>query len=257
MQPLSTTGRLTRGRVPEMLPLPLDTAVYSEDSLPQLVPPTTDFELLALSRPAATFTGDFYFSHEGEASLLFAIGDVTGKGLSAAVYMAMIQEALEETLFRHSEAPLPLLVSALDVVFRREAPANRFASLVVGRLGRDGRIALTSAGHCPPLLAHRDGIRTIGSHGTPVGLLPGQQWGQSVIELELGDTLFLYTDGLLEACSAEDEEYGLERIQRLVADHRQQALPVLQATLLADVKAHCGERGLSDDLTLYWIRRTA
>lgn len=180
----------------------------------------------AISRPARTFTGDFYFSHRAEDRIWLALGDVAGKGLPAAIVMAMIQEELERriascaetncdparTLARLHEFLLPLM------------PANRFATGVVAHLTEEGVLTLANAGHCPPLLVRADGsIEELASTGPILGLLPNARWRSVQTRLECGDRLVLYSDGVTEAMRDEEElgVCGLRRIVRKAASARE------------------------------------
>lgn len=195
----------------------------------------------ALSRPARTFTGDFYFAHRRASRLWIALGDVAGKGLPAAIVMAMIQEELEHriascaetqcdpatTLRRLHEFLLPLL------------PRNRFATAVIAHLDDDGRLTLANGGHCPPFVVRRDGtIESIPSTGPLLGILPNARWSSVTTELQPGDRLFLYSDGVTESLVG-GNELGVDGLRRLVA--RLGASPASIAEALGIV---------SDDLTM-------
>jgi serine phosphatase RsbU (regulator of sigma subunit) len=200
----------------------------------------------ALSRPARTFTGDFYFTHREEDRLWFAHGDVAGKGLPAAVVMAMIQEELEHriascaatacdpatTMARLHEFLLPLL------------PPNRFATGVIGQLRPDGALTIVNAGHCPPLLVRRDGsIEEIPSTGPLLGILPAPRWRSYTTTLAEGESLLLYSDGVTES-EHEARELGVDGLRRIV--HR----------VGPDPHAIAAELGVvGDDLTIVAIAR--
>jgi phosphoserine phosphatase RsbU/P len=176
-------------------------------------------DVRAISRPARTFTGDFYYTHRNEDRLWLALGDVAGKGLPAAIVMAMIQEELEQridscamaecdpsqTLLRLHEFLAPLL------------PRNRFATAVIGWLNDDGKLTIANAGHCPPLIVRRNGtIEEIGSTGPLLGVLPNARWCSRVVQLEEGDALVLYSDGVSEAI-VDGEELGVHGLRALLA----------------------------------------
>jgi sigma-B regulation protein RsbU (phosphoserine phosphatase) len=201
----------------------------------------------AVSRPARTFTGDFYFTHRHDDRLWIAIGDVAGKGLPAAIVMAMIQEELEHriiscastdcdpsaTMQRLHEFLLPLL------------PRNRFATAVIGWLDRDGTLTIANAGHCPPLILRADGsIEKIGSTGPIAGVLPNASWRSVRTRLHEGDALVLYSDGLTEARVGEDE-LGVWGLEKIMAGVRADALP---EAILSRIPSH------DDDLTLVIVR---
>jgi len=177
------------------------------------------FDVQAVSRAARTFTGDFYFTHRNRDRIWIALGDVAGKGLPAAIVMAMIQEELEQriascasmecdparTTLRLHEFLAPLL------------PSNRFATAVIGWLREDGKLTLVNAGHPPPLIVRRDGtIEEIGSTGPIIGVLPNACWSTITLQLEEGDALVLYSDGVSEAI-VDGAELGVAGLRRLLA----------------------------------------
>jgi phosphoserine phosphatase RsbU/P len=210
-------------------------------------------EVHAVSRPARTFTGDFYYTHRHEDRLWIAIGDVAGKGLPAAIVMAMIQEELEHriiscaaadcdpsrTMQRLHEFLLPLL------------PQNRFATAVIAWLDRDGTLTLTNAGHCPPLLLRAAGhIEEIGSTGPIAGVLPNSRWSSFTTSLGEGDSLVLYSDGVTEA-SVDGEELGVYGLRKIVKDVRADGAAALADSILARIPSN------EDDLTLVIVRPSA
>jgi sigma-B regulation protein RsbU (phosphoserine phosphatase) len=198
----------------------------------------------AVSLPARTFTGDFYFTHRAKDRLWFALGDVAGKGLPAAIVMAMIQEELEErivlcaqtacdpaaTTQRVHEFLLPLL------------PSNRFATAVIGYLHDDGRLRITNAGHCPPLLVRACGeTESVSSTGPLLGILPRAEWTSVTTTMAPGDALVLYSDGLIEA-QVNGDDLGVEGLQsRFSVSNPRAILDQLDE--------------VTDDLTLVVIRR--
>lgn len=199
----------------------------------------------AISRPARTFTGDFYLTHRHGERLWFALGDVAGKGLPAAVFMAMIQEELEHRIAAcaatecEPSRTVQRLHEFLRPILHR---TNRFATAVIGWLHDDGTLRLTNAGHPSPLLVRRDGtIEAFPSTGPLLGILPNAAWSSHNTRLERGETLVLYSDGLSEALD-EDEELGVPGLTARLA----------QSTSTDDV-LKC--LTLTDDLTIIVMRR--
>ncbi|HYC87776.1 MAG TPA: PP2C family protein-serine/threonine phosphatase [Thermoanaerobaculia bacterium] len=177
-------------------------------------------EVRAISRPARTFTGDFYFTHRHDDRLWLALGDVAGKGLPAAVVMAMIQEELEERIASCASAECdPARTAArLHEFLAPLLPRNRFATAVIGWLGDDGTLTLTNAGHCPPLIVRHDGtVEELSSTGPILGVLPAPSWTSTTTLLDEGDTLVLYSDGVTEAV-LEEEELGVQGLRAMLAE---------------------------------------
>jgi phosphoserine phosphatase RsbU/P len=207
------------------------------------------YEVQAVSQPARAFTGDFYFTHQHDGRLWFAVGDVSGKGINAAVVMAMIQEELEHRITSCANAACDPAntIARLHEFLRPLLPANKFASAVIGYASDDGHLVVANAGHCPPVIVRRDGSTDlVESTGPVVGILPSARWRSSVRLLGRGETLVLYSDGVIEAESPTGCQFGIERLRRVAGAGSE--------AIIAAVDAHAeGARG--DDLTLVVVRR--
>lgn len=209
----------------------------------------------AVSRPARTFTGDFCFvDHDARGRLWFALGDVAGKGLAAAVYMAMIDEHLEQLVGGPAESMSAAdVVRSLESAVRPHFPRNRFATAVVGVCSPDGSLELVNAGHCEPVLHTRGGVRIIPSHGPVIGIHPFPSWTAATIEVEAGDLLVAYSDGVLESRNAFEDEFGLCRITSAVRSSRHATAEDAATTLLRAVERfRSGEQ--EDDVTVMALR---
>ena len=210
--------------------------------------PAATLDVHAISIPARAFTGDFYVVYRAAGRLWFALGDVAGKGINAAVIMAMIQEELEELTYDDPSAAM----LRLHLFLRPLIPINRFATAVIGYVSDDGALKIANAGHCTPIIVRAGGeIDHVDSTGPVVGVLSSSQWRTFETTLSRGDALILYSDGVLEARAPGGEEFGIGRIESNVgrASARQMA-----ESLLAAVTNHAG--GLrEDDLTLLAIKR--
>jgi len=208
------------------------------------------YDVQAFSRPARAFTGDFYFTHRHDDRMWFAVGDVSGKGINAAVVMAMIQEELEHRIMSCANAACDpaQTVTRLHEFLRPLLPANKFASAVIGYATDDGHLVVANAGHCPPVIVRRDGSTDlVESTGPVVGILPESRWRSSVRMLGRGETLVLYSDGVIEAESPDGCQFGVDGLRRVAATGAE--------AIVAAVDAHAhGERG--DDLTLVVVRRS-
>jgi serine phosphatase RsbU (regulator of sigma subunit) len=212
----------------------------------------------ALSQPAGAFTGDFYFTHRHGSRLWVVIGDVAGKGVHAAVVMAMIQEELERSIASCATAEYDpaITMQRLHLFLRDLLPRNRFATAVIAQIHDDGTLVVANGGHCPLLIARKDGsIETIGSTGPVVGLLPTAQWRAVEVAFRRGDTLLAYTDGVIESRGEAGEELGLRRLASAfaVASRRTSARAVAEE-LQQTITSHAGKRH-DDDVTLIVARR--
>ena len=208
-------------------------------------------EIHAVSRPARTFTGDFYFTHRHEDRQWLAIGDVAGKGLPAAIVMAMIQEELEERIISCANADCDpsRTVQRLHDFLLPLLPRNRFATAVIGWLDPDGTLTIANAGHCPPLILRANGrVEQIASTGPIAGVLPNPSWTSVKLRLGEGDSLVLYSDGVTEA-EIDGEELGLYGLTSIIARApRGGRASDLAAAVLSEIPGH------QDDLTLVVVR---
>lgn len=180
-------------------------------SMPAVRGVTPGVAVEAISRPARTFTGDFYFTQRHGDRLWIALGDVAGKGLPAAIVMAMIQEELESRIVSCASAECDPAHTALRLheFLAPLLPSNRFATAAIGWLDDDGTLTIVNAGHPPPLVVRRNGaIEEIGSTGPILGVLPNAKWSSRTMHLERGDALVLYSDGVTEAI-VDGEELGV------------------------------------------------
>jgi sigma-B regulation protein RsbU (phosphoserine phosphatase) len=133
--------------------------------------------------------------------------------------MAMILEELDATIAPGAPRKEPCaVVRHLDALLRDEMPANRFATIVVGRLEEDGSVAVANAGHPPVLIVRASGeVEQLASNGPPVGILPDRCWGERRAMLAPGDRLVAYTDGMPEARRIDGTELGIDGTASLAA----------------------------------------
>jgi sigma-B regulation protein RsbU (phosphoserine phosphatase) len=213
------------------------------------------FDVHAISVPARMFTGDFWFTHRTADRLWFALGDVAGKGLPAALVMAMIQEELERRIASCARAGCDpaTTMQRLHEFLKPLLPSNRFATAVIGWLRNDGTMTIVNGGHCPPMLVRANGrIEEIDSTGPVVGIMNSSRWMSARFTLNAGDRLILYSDGVIEAASPEGAEFGVDGIVQALsafASSRDVAAAIHEA-----VSRHtAGAR--YDDLTLLVIGR--
>ena len=215
-------------------------------------------EVHAISVPARAFTGDFYFIHRADDRVWFALGDVAGKGLPAALVMAMIQEELEHRIAScaRSACDPSVTMTRLHAFLKPLIAINKFATVVIGTLHDDGTLQVSNAGHCPPVIVRAGGeIESIDSTGPVVGVLPASQWTTFETVLDRGESIVLYSDGVSEAESADGEDFGVRglaaALKALCTEHTPKALA---EHLHRAVNAHSGG-ARKDDLTILAITR--
>jgi len=178
-------------------------------------PPGTDFcDVCALSAAARTVGGDLYHGFlRGDGTMAVAVGDVAGKGVAAALIMAMAQGLL--AMLHDLGVPLDELAHALNRSLARFNPGNRFLTLATALIAPDGRAEVLNAGHCPVAVLRRSGELELVPPGGPIlGILEGVEWGTSGLRLGRGDALVLYSDGIVESFAPDGGMFGEEGVRR-------------------------------------------
>jgi phosphoserine phosphatase RsbU/P len=205
-------------------------------------------------QPAGMVSGDYCDLVETDSGLLFMLGDVSGKGVAAS----MLMSHLHATFRSLAEAGLPLdrMVEDANRIFCESTLAGQFATLVIGRAADDGSVEFVSAGHLPLLHIHVDGVAAKDSTGVPLGMFCSARFPIHRLILERGDSVFLYTDGLTEARNRAGQEYGLQRIRALAAQHMGKAPDGLISECLSDLVSFGEGLKQTDDLTLLVVRRS-
>jgi serine phosphatase RsbU (regulator of sigma subunit) len=212
-------------------------------------------EVGGISIPAREVGGDFfnYFPlREDEVAIL--VGDVSGKGVGAALLMASLQATIRARL--GAESDLARLVEALDDEMGSDEPLAPYYTLFLALLeGATGRLRYVNAGHNTQFVLRRDGlVERLSSTGRPPGLYPGGGYEERAVEMGDGDALFLFTDGLVETEDEAGEPFGMERLEALLKVHRAGDLPALLAHVDAAVRGHRGPVEAADDATMVALR---
>ncbi|MGQ0736629.1 MAG: PP2C family protein-serine/threonine phosphatase [Acidobacteriota bacterium] len=231
------------------------------DLFPASLPRISGYDLAACNRPARQCGGDYYDAlpvpgFNGDPHVLLCVADVSGKGLPASLLMANMQATLRALVGRMpSLADLAALAN--ELLFATTA-ANRYVTAVFGVLDPGaGQVRYVSAGHTNSLLLRHHGEAAwLTSTGPPLGLLPpGLPYGESTAAMEPGDTLFLFSDGIVDAQDLALEEFGEDRL--LAAARATAGLPasVVAARVVEAVDAHAGAAPQFDDITLLVLGR--
>jgi serine phosphatase RsbU (regulator of sigma subunit) len=212
-------------------------------------------EAQGISLPARQVGGDFfnYFVlPDGDVAVL--MGDVSGKGVPAALLMANLQASLQAKL--QVERDLARLAAAVDVEIAKQTEPQTFATLFIGIISRDGlTMRWVNAGHNPQFILSASGsVRALHSTGKPVGLLPGDGFEEKSIDLHHGDFLFLYTDGLVEAADPGGEEFGTDRLESILVRERDKSIDRIVATVVSEVREHRAGAEAGDDATLLALK---
>ena len=209
----------------------------------------------ALLEPAREVGGDFYDVFPiGEGRVCIALGDVSGKGIPAALFMAITATLLRATA-RHVQRPAQILSHVNDEL-ARDNPSSMFVTLFCAILDtRTGKIVFASGGHTSPVLVRPGGMpRLLADRpGTVVGIQPNLSFEQRELQLEPGDTLLLYTDGVTEAFDPDRLCFGEDRLLQILGDAAP-ASKELVDRVLEGVRAFARGESQSDDIALLAIR---
>ena len=220
----------------------------------------TRFRLDARIEPARTVGGDFYDCFLVDPRrLFFVIGDVSGKGLPASLFMALSKSLLKSVALREPDEAGRIL-SRANTEIARENPESLFTTAFAGLLDLDtGNLAMASAGHEPPFLRRADGaLEHLEPSGEPpLCIVEGFEYTTRLRALRPGEWLCCVTDGITEAMTAKGELYGAERLERILARQREEASPAAVLTdVRDDVRTFVGDTEQSDDLTMLCLRWT-
>jgi phosphoserine phosphatase RsbU/P len=204
--------------------------------------------------PAGPVSGDYcdVVPRNGDG-LFFAVGDVSGKGVAASLSMARLN-ALFRTLL-DTGAGLREIVERANRFLVESMVASHYATLVCGKADHTGLVEICNAGHCSPLLIRENEVIPFASKGFPVGIFETGPYEVDSFLMTPGDTLLLYTDGLIEARNLRDEEYGTERLRLLLRGLACSSPQILVNACLKDVESFLAGGLRSDDLTLLVLRK--
>jgi len=231
-----------------------------ERLLPPVPATVAGLEAGAMLRSSTVVGGDFFDIVPMGDRLGVAVGDVSGKGIPAALLMVMARTLLRE-IARSLDEPGAVL-AALNRSLCRDMPPSMFVTLILAVLDPSdpGRVVLSSAGHPDPVVVRASGdaeVAALGeAAGTPLGVLDDAVFGQATLTLDRGDTLVLLTDGILEAQEEAGGRPGARVILSLLARERALPPPAVARTLCEDVLRRGGAR-IQDDMTVFVLRNPA
>lgn len=227
--------------------------------LPRVFPAFPDrkeLELYAVLEPALEVGGDLYdFFMVDDRRLCFVVGDVSGNGVAAALFMAMTKIMVKT---RAASDPSPAsIVTHVNDALSQDNDSCMFVTMYLGILNlRDGTLVTTNAGHNHPLLKRRDGHFEwlTAQDGPLVGPMPGIAYKESTIRLAPGDELFLYTDGVTEADNRKRELFGNERLKAVLDQSKSVSVVDRLGEVMNAVMAFSGNAPQADDITMLGLR---
>ena len=204
--------------------------------------------------PVGTVSGDFCdFIKLGDDSVLFALGDVSGKGISASLMMSHLNALIRSLL--SFNLPVNEIVTRVNRLFCESTLSTHYATMVFGKANNNGNVELCIAGHNPPLLIQGERVQMISATGLPVGLFCESEYGFFNTNLRKGDALILYTDGLTEA-SINEIEYGEERLKEVLEKSIGLSSKNLLGSIINDQKSFLKDATIFDDITISVIAKS-
>jgi sigma-B regulation protein RsbU (phosphoserine phosphatase) len=202
------------------------------------------------SLPCYEIGGDYFDYFDLDSGRFgFALGDVSGKGMPAALLASLIQGFFSaQTNF---DTPLPEIICAVNRSLAQRGPDNRFMTFFFGILDIDGNCTYVNAGHNPPFLLSRNGtIRELDVGGTVLGFFPGARYQSETIKLQPDDHLILFTDGVIEALNTAGEEFGTDRLTVLLKENAGATAPEILARIQEAVLSFSSNAPQHDDITM-------
>ena len=249
----------------ERLEAELDIAREVQSKLfPTEAPKLATLELLGVCRPARSVSGDFYdYVRLSDTRVAISFGDVSGKGISAALVMATLHSTVRTQLSLLTQIDSKQLDgAAAEVVDRtnkhlcQATAADKFSTLFFSAYDEEtGRLSYTNAGHLPPLLIRAGKAEPLDVHGMVVGAFPFATYESGVIALEPGDLLVAFTDGVTEPENAYEQEFGESRLTELLLRHADRPAEEIISTVMAEVVDWTGDPTLQDDMTMLVARK--
>jgi serine phosphatase RsbU (regulator of sigma subunit) len=222
---------------------------------PEHVPAIAGLDVAGTSIPSREIGGDAYDYLPWEAGLLVSVADVSGKGVPAALLMSNLQAGLRGQA--HRPAALGNVLAELNELILASTDPGQFITLAIAYVNPGAnRLVYASAGHNPPFLRRRNGaIEPLTESGLLLGVVEGAEYAETAAAFNPGDTLVLYTDGVVEAQDTRDHFYGDDRLTELLRNTADLDASAIRDRIVESVKAFAGSEGPGDDLTVVVVRR--
>ncbi len=245
-------GRLT-GRIVEQEKLRRDLALATEVQrrlLPDTLPESSLGDLAAFTLPARSVGGDYYdFIKVGDHGIGIALADVAGKGVAAALIMAVVQASLR-ILTEEDNVTLPELVARMNRFLHRSTGFNSYATFFYAQVDEQTRqLTYVNAGHNPPYLLRASNVEELSTGGMVIGMFPAATYEQAKVDLHSGDVLVAFTDGVTEALNIGEEEFGEDRLKELLKSLAHLPVEEMSSKITARLREWIGNAPQHDDLT--------
>jgi serine phosphatase RsbU (regulator of sigma subunit) len=248
-------ARLQQERLERELQLAMEIQQRFQPAAPPHVP---GYELQGISFPCYEIGGDYYdFIKRDDGRLIIALGDVSGKGTAAALLMSSLHAAIHAQSGSHDT--LVATISAVNRYLADNIPANRFVTLFYAELDPEsGAVSFLNAGHNPPLILHAAGtVEQLASGGLPLGIKPNAEYREGRTQMQMGDVLVIYSDGVTEATSPSGEEFGATRLYEVVSRNVDASAAGIRDRIESALTKFSQGTQAADDITLVIVKRQA
>jgi sigma-B regulation protein RsbU (phosphoserine phosphatase) len=226
--------------------------------LPKKILTIEGYETAAITIPAKEVGGDYYdFITCTNNRIAFCLGDVSGKGIPAAMLMANLQATLRgQTISSNSPREC---IQRSNYLLYNSTESSKYATLFYGILNtQDHQFTFSNAGHNHPFFLSKDRTFTrLTAEGIPLGFLEAFEYDEQTISLKIGDTIVIFSDGITEAMNIKEEEFGEKRLSQVLQKNYELSPQELINVIIDAIHKHTKEASQTDDITLLVIKRIA
>ena len=235
----------------------LELAKEIQQSFQPSTPPVMDdYEFQGISFSCYEIGGDYYdFIAQHDGQTLIALGDVSGKGTAAALLMSSLHASIHAQVA--AKTSLYEMVKSVNLYLAENTPSNRFITLFIAELDPNtGILNYINAGHNPPLVGRADGtVEQLASGGFPLGIMPMAEYEVGQLELQAGEALIIYSDGVSEAVNQKDEEFGMERLTEVIRKNLKASASGIRDKVESALSSFTQTTPANDDITLVIVKR--
>jgi sigma-B regulation protein RsbU (phosphoserine phosphatase) len=223
--------------------------------MPEQSPKVSGWDIWLFTRSANDVGGDLLdFIQIDENKFGVAVGDVAGKGLSAALLMAKLQSTIRALVYDYPS--LESLGDKLNKIFHRDSPSKIFASLIYAEINSEsGDIKFINAGHYPPIIARKEKVEQLDKNAPALGLIKEADFNKQLVSLDRNDFMIVYSDGLTEAKNESGEFFGEAKLIELLKTRQTMTSQQLGEMIIANVDDFIGKIPAHDDLTLAILKK--
>ncbi len=248
-------SRLQQERLERELQLAMEIQQRFQPTAPPIV---AGYEFQGISFPCYEIGGDYYdFIARPDGRMVITLGDVSGKGTAAALLMSSLHAAIHAQTGSHDS--LVETISAVNKYLAENIPPNRFVTLFYAELDPEsGTLSFLNAGHNPPLIVHAAGtVEQLAAGGLPLGIRPNAEYREGRTQLQFGDVLVIYSDGVTEAASPSGEEFGPTRLYEVVQRNVEASAAGIRDRIESALTKFSQGTQAADDITLVIVKRQA